>query len=189
VIYKTITGPSSDVVTVSEAQEHCVAPDSDPFYMQSLIRSALRSAESFIDGFIAQRQVEWYLPGFASKSISIPLSPIISVDSVSYLDAAGDDQSLSEDVDYWIQQYAPVPSLVAVKEWPETLDGHPAAVTVRLTAGYADDASVPEDIKHAILLRVAELFENREESISGVSNTSTQNAMESLLARYRRMGL
>ncbi len=55
----------------------------------------------------------------------------------------------------------------------------------QFTAGYGTPADVPAPLRAAILLHVAELYENRERAMVGVSYTPT-GAYEALINPYRR---
>jgi len=64
------------------------------------------------------------------------------------------------------------------------------AVRVTFTAGYADAAAVPKSIKQWMLIRIATLFEHREEIVVGVSVTPIQNNYNDyLISKYRVISL
>jgi hypothetical protein len=91
------------------------------------------------------------------QGIVLPLAPLVSVDSVKYVDSGGTQQTLDT------SQYAVLPGepsrLVSALNatWP---DASPVAgsIEITFTAGYGTDgADVPEPIRTAIALQVSYL--------------------------------
>lgn len=136
--------------------------------------------------------------------IELPLPPLVSVTSVSYLDSDGDTQTWAAD-QYRVSGIGGKGriSLADGASWP-TLGAYPEALTIRFQAGYA---TVPEPIIQAILLEAANLSsmmssttgggELRRVVIEGMGSreyhpTSSSNgtsrmsgAAQALLAPYR----
>lgn len=100
-------------------------------------------------------------------------APLVAVESVKYVDVDGVDQTLAP-ADYavatpagptadagFIYPVSPEP----VPEWPETLEHGRDTVRIRFRAGYGTDAAaIPEGIKNALGLALAELYARREAS-------------------------
>jgi uncharacterized phiE125 gp8 family phage protein len=63
------------------------------------------------------------------------------------------------------------------KSWPSTYD-EIQAVQIRFVCGYATAADVPAEIKLAILLKVAQLYEHRGDE---VPDPNIENAIENSL--------
>ena len=69
-------------------------------------------------------------------------------------------------------------ALELVKEsWASKIN----AVTIEFTAGYGNASAVPQDIKHAMLLLIGEMYENREESVTGTIVSAMPTTAKSLL--------
>lgn len=185
--FQTVSEPAFTAVDLSTALDHCVADEDASLLVLRLLKTAQERAEEYLDGFITQRTIDRFFMGFPEKQIELD-GPLISVDSVSYIDDAKQTQTMTEGDDYYVRS-GRYPAILPAQTWPITDRYHPESVTVRVTVGYASADAVPEDIKHAILLKVGELYENREESINSVSNTALTNSMKSLLRPYRRTGL
>lgn len=130
--------------------------------------------------------------------ITIPLGPVQSVTSITYLDGNGDSQTVAS----WRDDLNSEPARLwpaRGETWPEHLC-EPGAVTVRFVAGFT---TVPAGLKHAILLIAKSLWRVggtsdalvRRESVDGVGSWefATAEAAESvfdktverLLAPYR----
>lgn len=188
---EVVTPPAFEPVTLAEAKAHCrVEVDDDDAYITSLIAVARLMAETiaretfaattydyFLDGFpgfgggYSSRRIReqgegpGWLPTSSDAFIRLPRPPLVSVESVKYHDPAGvlttiDPASYvaSAGVGSRIQ---PLPGYA----WPVALD-RLDSVVVRYTSGRADAAAVPANARHAILLIVGHLYENREGTTS-----------------------
>jgi len=114
-------------------------------------------------------------------------APLITVDSISYIDIDGVTQTLSSalyKVDSITEPCRVVPAYG--NTWPGTRN-EINAVTVNYTCGYgAAAASVPEPIKSWIKLRVGAMYENREEFATGRSIVAIEMPfIDGLLQNYR----
>lgn len=118
--------------------------------------------------------------------IYLPYSPLISVDSIKYIDEYGMQQTLATSL-YKVDSVSePARILPAYgSTWPATRN-EINAIEVTLTAGWDTPASVPQPIKSWMLLRLAAMYENRESDI--VLQRGTVDSLpfvDSLLAPYR----
>jgi uncharacterized phiE125 gp8 family phage protein len=95
----------------------------------------------------------------ASSAIELP-HPVISVDSITYLDVAGDEQTL-DPATYRIKREA-YQSSVAPKRntsWPATLD-ETHAVRITVKCGYGNTpGSTPQSVKLFVLAKLVEQFD------------------------------
>lgn len=98
--------------------------------------------------------------GGGSGVISLDGPPTVSVQSIVYLDADGQSQTLDPQ-DYFVDAISE-PGYVVVasgKEWPVELD-RINCLTVTFTRGYsADSSGIPEGIKLYILAKLSEQFD------------------------------
>lgn len=98
------------------------------------------------------------LDAFPAAEIELPLSPIQSVVSVTYIDAAGATQTLSGSTYVLDNANDAQPFLLPAQgaSWPDTLDTA-GAVTIRVRCGYGDTAdAVPACARAWIAIRAAE---------------------------------
>jgi len=119
-------------------------------------------AESFQRRTYMQRQRTYVLDSFP-PIIRPPYPPLVSVDSIKYIDINGIEQTLDSaeyDVDITTEPGRIKPAYE--KSWP-SIRTVMNAVTITYTAGYASKDAVPFDIKAAILLIIGHLYENRED--------------------------
>lgn len=116
-------------------------------------------------------------------ALRLPLPPLVSVVSVQYYDTAGAIQTLSN------TQYT-VAKRNQAHEWAPAagvtlpdLATRPDAVQITIRCGYGTTAaSVPADIRQALLLRIGDLYANRGDNDDG---NGAERAMASLLTKYR----
>jgi len=104
-----------------------------------------------------------YRPG-----IELRRSPLQSVDSIEYLKS--DVWTLVDSSIYYAtseNEYSRI-LLADGQSWPNDLDNREQAVRIDFTAGYGADAdAVPEDVKTAIKMHVANAFANRGDCVDG----------------------
>jgi hypothetical protein len=131
----------------------------------------------------------WYDPVALSaarlrRAIVVPYPPLLSVESVTYVDGAGVQQTL--DPAAYLVRAAETPGEIAPAygtNWPATratLD----AVAVEFTCGYGDPDAVPAPIKSAVLMIVATLYDQRG-NVAPVQMHEVPQAAQWLLGPYR----
>lgn len=100
----------------------------------------------------------------------IPLARCITVDSISYLDTAGDTQILASSA-YRVTGLLTDDCRIRPARgtsWPSTLTDDREAVTIGFTSGFGSTTDdVPASIRHALMTMVATGYENRESIVFG----------------------
>ena len=162
--WKVTTEPSIEPVTLAEMkldlriETACTADDA---LITSLIKAARQYCEDYeYRAYITQtitKKMNW-LP----FEIILPKPNLLTVTSITYVDTAGDTQTLSSslyDVDTFREPGAITRAYNA--NYP-SIRGDINGVTIVYTAGYgATTADVPEKTKSAIKLMCVHLYENR----------------------------
>lgn len=191
---KLIT-PSAALVTLAEIKRHVRAADfcDDDDYLTSLVETAQRhidGSEGWLGRAIGEQQWELRLDSFPcghqyGERLYIPLPPLKSVDTVEYVDVDGQTQSISDFREFGVGSAIGRGFILPEYDtnWPETRC-EPEAVRVTFTAGFA---SVPTQIKHAIMLIVGAWYENREDATSA-NLTEMPRGAEALLMPLRIWG-
>lgn len=179
--------PTEEPVTLAELKAMVRVDGTDE---DTLITSMGMAARGYIEqmtgtGLITQTRA---LKCSAWSDLgSLPVGPAQSVSSVKYLDTDGAEQTLSTSV------YEVVTSgrralirLKASQSWPPTFTSADA-IRIEAVIGYGLAAAVPEDIKHAIKLTVAQWFDIRGDTVAerSVTPTSVPNGVAALIANYR----
>jgi hypothetical protein len=183
------TPPKSEPVTLQEAKDHFYGTNTNQDAVTTgMIKAAREQVEDFTSRGLMPQTFTMYLDGFPSScdrlrgsysreswglvslllssngAIDIPRAPLISVDSIKYIDTTGALQTLDSAL-YQVDPQSdddPVRILPSYGNvWPATRP-QPNAVTVQFKIGYVDAAHVPERCKLAIKQTLASWFEDRE---------------------------
>lgn len=171
-----VTTPPTEPITVEDAKRQCVVlHEDDDRLFEGLIAAARDYIEKYTGTMLAPQTVEIKCDSFADLA-RLPIGPVTSV-AVSYLDTAGAEQTLPEER-YELRadglEAAIVPAYGA--QWPV---GRPSSrIKVTAEAGYE---SLPASIRHAMLLWIAEAYEQRENAAA-----PGWTALDALLCNYRR---
>lgn len=118
---------------------------------------------------------DWINPWFYGRAdtcpLRLPMAPVQSIESVTYVDKDGTTQTLDPSI-YVLDDDPDQPSirLAYGQQWP-AIRYEPNAVRVRFQGGYDQPGSdpapnpVPRVAAQAMLLMIGEWYENRENSI------------------------
>jgi uncharacterized phiE125 gp8 family phage protein len=183
-------------VSLAEAQLHlrldlAGSPPSHPDdgIVDALIVAAREYAEYYTGQAFARQSYSLKLQEFNQEQvIDLGVWPVLSVQSVTYLDEDGQSQTLSTD-DYLLDNQSKPARIVAKHNarWPTALD-QANSIEVLFTAGCTDaspnDYPVPKSVKQAILLTLGHLYENRE-TVTGSQKYQLPMGAESLLQIHR----
>lgn len=172
-----VTTPPTEPVLVSEAKRQCnVLHDDDDGLFAALISAARDHVERYCGTPLATQTVEVKCDAFCDLR-RLSVAPAQSVTSISYVDTAGDEQTLPEpsfEERFDGLEAAVVPAYG--QHWPATQPG--SRITLTAVVGYE---AIPPAIKHAMLLWIAEAYLNRENA-----ETPEWMVFDALLTNYRR---
>lgn len=172
-----VTGPTASPLDVDLVKAHLRVDHGDD---NTLIELYIAAAAEHLDGWSGVlgsclMPQEWSVPFYWCRNVILPMGPFIELVSVAVDDAL-----------------APLADLtVTTRETPKgthiTLGNLPYGeiVTLNVNLGYADADAVPATLKSAMLLHIGELYENREQSLTGVSSTILPN-YDALIDPHRR---
>jgi uncharacterized phiE125 gp8 family phage protein len=176
---KLVISPSEEPLNLDEARAHLRLEIGEDEYLSGLITAARRHCESFQGRAYVTQTCDLYLNEFPAGCLKVPLPPLQAVTFIKFKDSAGFIQTLDPS-EYIVDTFSE-PGLICPgygKSWPAT---YPEinSVQIRFVAGYGSAANVPQEIKQAILLKVADLYEHRggDEGIDKAIN----EAIESIL--------
>jgi uncharacterized phiE125 gp8 family phage protein len=200
--YRVTEQPASEPVSLEDARTHLrVTPYGSPLahpdddYITALIPTARNFCEEYLRRGLATQTIQFGLDVF-DDDIAVPLQPVQSIESITYIDTAGAEQTLATSV-YELDEYEGVIRLKYGQRWPSTRD-QSNAVTVTAVVGYTNGESpdsypVPAPIKAAMLLIIGNLYEHRTQDVvngSQLNFNSLPMGVYSLLQPYRLgMGL
>jgi uncharacterized phiE125 gp8 family phage protein len=164
--------PAAEPVTLAEAKAHCRVDTSvDDSLITALITGAREYVEGRLDATLITTTWEARYDAFPEWEIILPRPPMLpSTVTVTYRDQGGASQVITSATSaFQVDNYA-IPGRIYpryLEVWPP-VRGDENSVTVRWSAGYgASGASVPQSIKHGILLLIGHWYANREAVTSG----------------------
>jgi uncharacterized phiE125 gp8 family phage protein len=163
-----ITEPAVEPVTLAEAKAHLrVDTSTDDALITSLITAARRWCEEYVDRAFVYTQYVMRFDTFPYE-IELPRPPMAKATSfdtvtIAYQPVAGSVVTLDPAL-YRIDRDATpgVLRTVYMGTWPSDVLFDPNSISVTWYAGYgASGAAVPAQIRSAILMLVAHLYEHR----------------------------
>jgi uncharacterized phiE125 gp8 family phage protein len=185
---RLVTPPSGSVVSLAEAKAHArIFFDEDDAEISALIEAAVDRLDGY-DGVLGRCLLsqEWK-QGFSGwGSLRLPFPDVDAV-AVSYLDADGIEQTVSDDL-YGLNE----DHLSAYIKFARDFTAPPLAdtdfpVTVTMTVGYGDADDIPQMLKLAVMNLAVEFYENR-----GATGSDRLAALpigiDAMIAPYRRPG-
>lgn len=150
-------------------------------YAEKYVRRALtsRSFTLSLDYWPNVYNVPWAI---WPTELRLPVPPVTSIDSVTYVDNNGNRQTLDP------SQYQSDLNGKPARIWPAYGQSWPTtryqqnSVQITFTAGFS---TVPPSTRVAILLLAAHWYENREAVITGTISTSLQMTVDALLGSLK----
>lgn len=184
---KLKTAPTELTVTLIEAKAHLnILSTDDDTLIEFLIGVATEQAEEITNRQLMRATYEMTME-ILPERFELKKPPLGAVEKIEYIPDGSSSYSLLDPSFYVVD--STVDPAVVVKHrdmsYP-AISWMPNAVRVTYSAGYADTASVPKSIKQWILIRIATLYEHREEIVVGMSVTPVQNDYNDyLISKYR----
>lgn len=185
-----VTAPTTDPISLAEAKAHLRVSGSDD---DGLVAGYILAAREFAQAytrrvFVSQTWDQTFDGGWPcdlfEPRIVLGLQPVVSITTVTYVDENGANQTLSGTTQYVAKTGDDQLGVIVPKygvEWPTVRD-QPNAVTVRFVAGYT---RLPETIRVAMLLTLADFYENRENTVLGSTPSELPLSAARLLDPYR----
>ena len=170
-----VTAPATAPITLAEAKAQMKVESSDD---DTIIQRLIDAAVNFVDAqgalgkaMITQTWGQWLSPN--PGTVYLLLGPVQSVSAVKYYDVDGTLQTATL-ADFNVFG---TPNRISVfpksgKAWPVT-QTRDDAIKIEYIIGYGStSASVPETVRHALIMLVSNWYENREtELIGSISKT------------------
>jgi uncharacterized phiE125 gp8 family phage protein len=180
--WKVTTAPVNEPWTLAEVKSYLKIDDSNEDTMLSiLIKGARMMAESYLNQGLITQTVTEKLDRLGDPTIYLSVSPVLAVSSFQYANSENTTATFAA-TDYVVDTFSKPArlNLGYGKTWP-TLYGNINDVTITYTVGYGTESSgVPFQIRQAILLMVADTYENRQDYVKRLPTAS-----QYLLDQYR----
>lgn len=176
--------PATEPVTLAEAKLHCKVDGTDEdTLITALIVAAREQAESRTGRALITQQWELTLDSFPAR-IALPKPPLVSVQSVKYLDVNGTLQTLvSTEYQVVIERLGGYFLPAYGKAWP-ACRVQPDSIVVAFTAGYGAAADVPESIKLWMKMAIDTMYKNRGGAEGGQLYELPRDFFAALLDAY-----
>ncbi len=175
--WKVTTAAAEAVFNISDAKAWLKMDTSeDDALISGLVSAATQMAQNYLSqAFVTQTITETFDAWGdlqTPSQLRLNIHPVISVTSILYVDSDGATQTLAANqyaADLYTKRCVIEPAYNVT--WP-TLREQRNAVTVVYQAGYGAASAVPEDIKTALKLIVADMYENRTDGIRRLPTAS-----------------
>lgn len=187
IVYSRITDqPASEPISLAEAKTHLeYTGTAKNAYIASLIKSARIMCEKYCGlSFVTQeRRIKMDVFPSNYQPIIVPYGPVQTIDSFTYLNDDNSTTTMVNGTDFTMDNHSGMCRLYAlgtdgeIEKWPTDIRRFPQAITIDYTAGFdeAVNEPLPEQIRQAILLQVASMFENRQDEVAGSINMMNWN--------------
>ena len=183
------TAPTVEPISVTEAKEHMRISydyEDDDNYIDSLIRVVRESTEQFLKRKLITQTWKIYLNHWPyGDSIILPYGKVQSVTHVKYTNTAGTQSTWSTDY-YNVDTYSD-PGRIVLEYgyfWPVVTLLPQNPIEIQFVTGYGDVTAIPTPIIQAMLIKIADLYEQRESFIVGMSIEKMHN-VNPLLTPYK----
>jgi len=191
---KRLTRPAVEPVSLAEVKLHSHIDSADE---NSLFSRWIRAARELVEGpngaglALAASRWQMRLDCFPAE-IWVPMGPVLSIDSVDYLDEAGSLQTIAAAKYQWREgdseaRIKPAYGLT----WPSVRHRYDA-VRVTFTAGFPgtelappDFSAIPQPLIVAMLMLIAHWDGQRETVVLGQIPAEVQHGFNDLVNRYR----
>lgn len=192
--WKTTTAPTFEPITLVELKAQIRQDlNSEDVVLAGYISAARAFCERRLNLAIPAQTITLKLDTFPSGDrIMLPMSNLISVTSVGYIDTNEANQVThpvgSPEADYYGVDTYSVPGSVFLKygqAWPRDVISQPQAVTIVYRAGWPAQNDIPPSIKQAVTLLASHWDRNREPVGMGDVPAEIDFTVSALLDQFR----
>jgi len=171
----------SAFVSLDQAKSHLrVDHNQDDQQIAELVKAAIEKAEEYTNRSFAQQS--WRTGyNFWQAIFEMPRAPLVSVESINYIDTDGQWQVVPDTVYRVLTD--PFPGLVVLAEnqsWPDKQDAL-QTITIEYTSGNQVEARATQ----AVLLTIGNWYENRESVITGTISVELPDNAKFLLNQLK----
>jgi uncharacterized phiE125 gp8 family phage protein len=169
IYYEVTAEPATQPITVDEAKTNLkLTHTAEDALIQNFIEAATTALELRLRLRFCRTAMAAYFNGWGGGTLQInSYTPITSITSIQYIDDQGNTQTLNPD-NYTtsLKNHRP---LIRIHHQPNLIN-HDSSVIINYMAGYSASVNtttqrnaVPANVKAAIQLMTAALYENRED--------------------------
>lgn len=190
-----VTAPTELPVTLTEIKKQLeITADTEDTYLSAILTAATRDCEEWTGlRFLTQTWL-WYLDKWernANNELVLPVAPVSAL-SIEYKEATAGTLTAWSSSEYeteGIRQTNYRPGRIKPGPdytWPDLYDGVYERVQITMTCGFGSVTAVPQEIKQAIMMLAAYMYEHREDVYAGGGPVQKlPKASEFFLRNYR----
>lgn len=163
-----------------------VTSDAENSLIDLLIAGALATLEGASGRGLALMRQTWRMSGeaFPRDGIVVPLWPVLSIDSVTYVDPAGVTRTLEPSAYQADVDANPVRILPVVGGAFPAVRGDQGGVKVTFKAGFGEDVeAIPADLRRYLLVLIGHCYKNRETDVTAAAD-ALPDGVRSVVDRY-----
>ena len=184
---KVVTAATAPLFTTAEAKDFLkVDTTADDTLIDNLVAAATESCQIYTNQYFINTVVSQHADNW-SGTTTLYKSPVHTFTEIAYLDSVGAEQTWNA-AEYIVDKI----SHPARIELSSTGSGYPTilgeinVITIKYTVGYGTSSDdVPDGIKSAVLITLANLYENRQSVITGRTATELPLSSQYLLDQYK----
>lgn len=184
---KLKTAPQKEVVSQDELAEHLKLDSEEQAAESGLLDRLRTSARKFVENYIQQQLITATYVNYFNEfcePLQLWYPPIQSIVHLKYKDGDGVEQTVDAS-DYVLDSYVKPGEITLANDatWPSTLLNQVNVIWCEFKAGFGDSVTdIDQDIKDAILLKAASMYERRIDT-----KETTPSTIYNLLEPYRIM--
>lgn len=181
-----LAGPLAEPLSLAELKAHLRLEDeSEEALLAGYLIAAREAVERHLRRALIAQRWQLVLDAWPTGPVRLPRPPLLSVEAVRVLDAAG-GATLVPPSDYRVETRAEPGFLLAAAGTGLPAPGlYPSGIEIEFVAGYGETwNAVPSPIRQALLMMVSDLFESRLNAAPAIAGT-----VRSLLDPWRMVRL
>jgi uncharacterized phiE125 gp8 family phage protein len=165
------TEPTQEPISLEETKQHLrVDIEDDDSLILNLIVTARQYAETVTHRALISQTWKYYLDEWPDCDyIELPFPPLQTVSSVKYTDYNLTTTTMTVTTEYVVETNKEPGRVVLAygATWPTATLHVTSPIEIIYTCGYGTPDDVPQSLKSAMLIDLADLYENRESIITG----------------------
>jgi uncharacterized phiE125 gp8 family phage protein len=184
-----LVGPASEPISLSEAKDWLrIDGDDADDLVSTLIVSARLLVEQSARRLLITQSWRIYRDAWPPDGcVRLPIGPIANVAAIRVRDAAGEVSDV-ESASYALDA-ASDPARIIFTTMPPSPAVAGNGVEIDVTAGYGGAGAVPEPLRQAMRILIANWYENRGDAAFGGGDLALPPAAAALIAPWRRARL
>lgn len=164
------TAPAEEPLKINEVKQFLrIDIDDDDSLLDALIKASREYAETITRRRLITQTWKYYIDEWPEKDyIELPYPPLQSVSSVKYTDYALTETPLTLATDYVVETNTEPGRVVLAygESWPTATLDVMTPIEIIYICGYGTPEDIPQSLKHAMLIDIADMYEHRESYVT-----------------------